>query len=99
MIRFFFLTLLTASSALAQMNAANPGFEMGEVGKDPKGWSVHKRGGFGTVLVDQGCRTRLSCAMMTDSENPVENTFGNLMQSISAGGYNLRRIRSTPFDS
>ena len=93
MMRFFCLALLAATTTLAQVKPTNPGFETGEVGMDPPGWLAVKTGGFGAVLVDKGCRSGQRCAMIAGSANPGENRFGNLMQSIPAGGYNQRRIR------
>ena len=87
------LIWIASTSAFAQVSPANPGFEIGSLGIAPPGWSVNTRGGFGAVLVDQGCRTGQHCAMITGSTNPGANVFGNLMQSIPAEGYNQRRIR------
>jgi C-terminal processing protease CtpA/Prc len=90
------LSLLLASAALAQQKLVNPGFEEGELGSVPAGWflpPVVASAGFGAKAVDQNCRTGARCAMLTGVANPPENMFGNLMQSLPATGYNLRRIR------
>ena len=80
----------------AQVKVANPGFEQGQPGNVPDGWfvpSVVAQAGFAAKLVDQGCRSGDRCAMLTGVADPPANMFGNLMQNLPAGGYNLRRIR------
>ena len=89
-------SLLLAGAAFAQSKPANPGFEQGDLGSVPPGWFVPPMvadAGFGAKSVDQNCRTGARCAMMTGVANPPANSFGNLMQSLPAGKYNLRRIR------
>ena len=89
------LAVLLAGVASAQAKVANPAFEQGEMGGVPTGWfqpQLAGQAGFGVKLVDQGCRTG-RCAMLTGTANPPANVFGNLMQSLAANGYTLRRIR------
>jgi C-terminal processing protease CtpA/Prc len=93
--RRFLLPVLFGGILSAQVHLANPGFEEGEVGVVPTGWalpSMLAQAGFTAKLVDRGCRTG-RCAMLTGIATPPPNMFGNLMQSISADGYKLRRIR------
>ena len=90
------LALFLATTAAAQTKLANPGFEEGELGSVPAGWflpPVVASAGFTVKTVDQNCRSGARCAMLTGVANPPENIFGNLMQSLPATGYNLRRIR------
>ena len=90
------LSLLLAGAAFAQTKLVNPGFEEGELDSVPAGWflpPVVASAGFTAKAVDQNCRTGARCAMLTGVANPPENMFGNLMQSLPATGYNLRRIR------
>jgi hypothetical protein len=92
------LTVLFAGILSAQVQPANPGFEEGEPGAVPTGWFVPSalaQAGFGAKLVDQGCRTGARCALITGIVNPPPNMFGNLMQSVPATGYTLRRIKLT----
>jgi C-terminal processing protease CtpA/Prc len=94
--RSTFLVFLFAGLATAQVKVANPGFEQGESGGAPAGWVVPAaaaNAGFGVKLEDTGCRTGARCAMMTGAANAPANIFGNLMQSLPASGYTLRRIR------
>src|SRR5260221_13582810 len=93
--RLIVLTVLLAGAAFAQATVANPGFEQGELGGMPTGWfapPMAAQSGFGVKLVDQGCRTG-RCAMMTGAANPPANIFGNVVQSLAANAYTLRRIR------
>jgi C-terminal processing protease CtpA/Prc len=90
------LSLLLAGAAFAQTKLVNPGFEEGELGSVPAGWFLPPdvaSAGFTAKAVDQTCRAGARCAMLTGVANPPENMFGNLMQSLPATGYNLRRIR------
>jgi len=90
------LSLFLAAAAFAQTKLANPGFEQGELGSVPTGWflpPVTASAGFGAKAVDRNCRTGARCAMLTGVDNPPENMFGNLIQSLPADGYTLRRIR------
>ena len=94
--RRILLSLLLAGVAFAQARVENPGFEQGELGSVPTGWRfppVAAQAGFAVKLVDQGCRTGARCAMLTGVTPPLAGKFGNLMQSLPAGGYTQRRIR------
>jgi C-terminal processing protease CtpA/Prc len=87
--------LFVATTVFAQPKLANPGFEEGEPGAVPTGWYVPRvlsDAGFGAKLVEQGCRTG-RCAVITPAENPQAGMMGNLMQSLPATAYRLRRIR------
>jgi C-terminal processing protease CtpA/Prc len=95
LLRIEALSILAAGVALGQANVFNPSFDQGELGGVPTGWFVPPvavKAGFGVKLVDQGCRSG-RCAMMTGTTNAPQNVFGNLSQSVPAGGYNLRHIR------
>jgi C-terminal processing protease CtpA/Prc len=48
--------------------------------------------GAAAKLVDSGCKTG-RCVQITGPERPQEGMFGNLMQSVRADGYRLRRIK------
>src|SRR6476619_4640111 len=90
------LILLLAATAFAQVKLANPGFEQGVPGSVPTGWifpPVVADAGFGVKLVEEGCRTGARCAMLTGVAEPLPNKFGNLLQSLPAGGYAWRHIR------
>ena len=90
------LLFLLVAAAFAQPKIANPGFEQGDLGSVPPGWfvpTVVASAGFGAKSVDQNCRTGARCAMLTGVANPPANSFGNLMQNLSAANYNQRRIR------
>lgn len=90
------LPFFLAGLAFSQIKVANPGFEQGELGSVPIGWSVPAvatQAGYTVKLVDQGCHGGARCAMMTGVANRLDSVFGNLGQNFSAGGYNLRRIR------
>ena len=90
------LSLLLAGASFAQSKPVNPGFEQGDLGSVPIGWfvpSVVASAGFGAISVDQNCHTGSRCAMLTGTANPPANSVGNLMQSLPAAKYNLRRIR------
>ena len=91
-----YISLFLAAAAFAQTKLVNPGFEEGELGAVPTGWFLPPMlasAGFGAKAVDQNCRTGARCAMLSGVANPPENMFGNLIQSLPAAGYNLRRIR------
>jgi hypothetical protein len=88
--------LLAASAAILQAPLVNGGFEQGDPGSVPTGWLIPKAvsdAGFSVKSVDQGCRTGARCAMITGVENPPPNRFGNLVQTLPAAGYQMRRIR------
>lgn len=94
--RLSIVALSLAAAALAQVKPTNPGFEVGELGQVPLGWIVPPMGtkaGFGVKLVDQGCRSGARCAMLTGAVNHPANIFGNIIQTVPAGGYTLRRVR------
>jgi len=94
--RRILLSLLLAGVSFAQVEVANPGFEAGELGGVPTGWFVPPmvaQAGFAVKLVDQGCHGGTRCAMMTGVANHPDNIFGNLTQTLPAGGYTLRHIR------
>jgi hypothetical protein len=89
-------SLLFAMLAFAQSPVVNPGFEQGEVGSLPFGWispTLASKAGFDVKVVDQDCRKGARCAMLTGAAGAPENVFGNLMQSLPAGGYTRRHIR------
>jgi len=90
------LLLLLAASAMAQVKPVNPGFEQGELGAMPPGWSLPTVGataGFGAKTVEGNCRSGARCAMLSGTANAPQNVFGNLMQVLSAEGYRMRRVR------
>jgi C-terminal processing protease CtpA/Prc len=94
--RRILLSLLLAGVAFAQAKVENPGFEQGELGSVPTGWSfppAAAQAGFAVKLVDQGCPSGARCAMLTGVTPPPADKFGNLMQTLPAGGYTQRRIR------
>ena len=90
------VALSLAAAALAQVKPTNPGFEVGELGQVPPGWFVPQmvsQAGFAVKLVDQGCRSGARCAMLTGVVNHPLNIFGNIVQTLPATGYTLRRVR------
>jgi C-terminal processing protease CtpA/Prc len=94
--RRILLLFLFAGIALAQVKVTNPGFEAGELGGVPTGWHVPPvvaQAGFAVKLVDRGCHGGTRCAMMTGVANHPDNIFGNLIQTLPAGGYTLHHIR------
>jgi hypothetical protein len=93
--RRFVLALSLACCASAQVPIANPGFEQDTAGV-PTGWFMPKPGadaGFKAEVTAENCRTGAHCALLTGVANPPPSVFGNLMQTLSAAGYALRRIR------
>src|SRR5947209_433418 len=93
--RHVFVLFALATVVSAQVKPANPGFEEGELGHVPPGWFVPqalKAAGFEAKVVAEGCRTG-HCAMITPAANAPADMFGNLMQTVPAEGYRLRRIR------
>ena len=90
-----FALLLTAS-ALAQTKFANAGFEDGPIGAVPAGWMAPQMitdAGFTVKTVEGNCHSGKNCAMITGVANPPANMFGNMIQTLPAAGYKLRRIR------
>ena len=81
--------LMLASAAFAQVPPRNLGFEEDELGGKPPGWnpiSVSAR------LVESGCQHG-KCVEITATPDLPADSFGNLMQSVPAESYRLRRIR------
>ncbi len=90
------LPLFLVGIVIAQVKVTNPGFEAGELGTVPTGWrvpTVVAEAGFAVKTVDQGCHGGTRCAMMTGVANHPATIFGNLIQTLPADGYTLRRIR------
>jgi len=96
MFRHLTCFLLSAAYLPAQSPINNPGFEQGEPGQTPPGWTVPKvlaDAGFTAALVEGNCRTGARCAVVNGIPNAGSNMFGNLAQILPATGYNNRRIR------
>ena len=113
--RFQVVAVLFALSAFApallsaqRASVANPGFEQGEPGTAPKGWSLASQWPAGepfqpaaghdtsfAKLTDQGCRTGSRCVVMNGSGSTSSVPAGNLLQVLPSEGYKLRRIRLT----
>jgi C-terminal processing protease CtpA/Prc len=85
--------MLFAGTVAAQVQPSNAGFEQGPVGGVPTGWFVPQAiAGSGAEVVEQGCHVGSRCAMLRGTSTG-EGPSSNLMQTATASGYNLRRIR------
>ncbi|MBL8174010.1 MAG: hypothetical protein JNK48_05030 [Bryobacterales bacterium] len=88
--------VLLALSLQGQTPLSNGGFEDGAVGSVPPGWFVPpavEQAGYKAQTADQGCRAGSKCAVLTGVENSPAEIFGNLMRSVPADGYKLRKVR------
>jgi erythromycin esterase len=85
-----FLSLLVAAGA-AQVTPAPPppanlGFDEGEAGGTPLGWHTVTGWTIAEVRRGVGCRNG-GCLTFTRPDPPPANSFGNVMQSLSAKPY------------
>jgi C-terminal processing protease CtpA/Prc len=74
----------------------NPGFEDGEVGQMPSGWSVQplsQQNGFAAALTDEQPKSGRYCLVFKSRVGAFTPTPGALDQSIDAAAFRNKRVR------
>jgi len=88
--------LLLAAAAAPADGPANPGFEQGDEGAAPAGWTVPapaRDAGYRARTEDEHAYAGEHCARLAFEGDGTPSTFGNLMQSIDARPFRGQRIR------